>query len=150
LNATAGAGTDQKFVVLSQPAKVTFNPNGTTNFIYTPTAQQINALTAGSRRRRAAATRCNSRRSRQRTSSSSLSLDAAAVAQLEAATFEIAALPDHGLGATAGAAITLSPDAAGWGWFVDPNASSDVAFIGATADGLRRRRLARRRAKWTC
>ena len=67
---------------------------------------------------------------------SSLSLDAAAIAQLEAATITIAALPDAGLGATVGNAITLSPDAAGWGWFIDPKASTDAAFTVATAQGL--------------
>ena len=47
LSATTGAGADQKFIVVSTSDKVTFNPTGTTNFIYTPTQQQVEALTAG-------------------------------------------------------------------------------------------------------
>ena len=65
-----------------------------------------------------------------------LSLNAAAIAELEAANIKIAELADNGLGSTSGDTITLSPDAAGWGWFVDPNPSTDRAFTVATAGGL--------------
>jgi hypothetical protein len=67
---------------------------------------------------------------------STLSLNAAAIAELEAAHFQIADLPDDGLGATSGDTITLSPDAAGWGWFIDPRPQTDSAFTVATANGL--------------
>jgi len=65
-----------------------------------------------------------------------LSLDAATIAELEAANIQIADLPDDGLGLTIGDTITFSPDAAGWGWFIDPNPYTDSAFSLTTADGL--------------
>src|SRR5208283_1151388 len=39
-----GSGSQQQFILTST---VTFNPTGTTNFIYTPTMQQVEALKAG-------------------------------------------------------------------------------------------------------
>jgi hypothetical protein len=33
--------------------------------------------------------------------------------------------------------ITLSPDAAGWGWFVDPAPGPDAVFTTPAADGFR-------------
>ncbi len=47
LSATTGTGADQKFIILGTTTKITFNPTGTTNFIYTPTKQQVEALSAG-------------------------------------------------------------------------------------------------------
>jgi hypothetical protein len=64
------------------------------------------------------------------------SLDAAQVAQLSAAAIEIGDLPNSGLGITVDGTITLSPDAAGWGWFIDPNPYGDSAFSLATTNGL--------------
>ncbi|HKS88267.1 MAG TPA: DUF3383 family protein [Stellaceae bacterium] len=64
------------------------------------------------------------------------SLDAATIAELRAVTIDIAALPDDGLGITVGDTITLSPNAAGWGWFIDPNPTTDDAFLLTASDGL--------------
>ena len=47
LSATTGTGADQKLIILGTTTKLTFNPTGTTNFIYTPTKQQVEALSAG-------------------------------------------------------------------------------------------------------
>jgi hypothetical protein len=65
-----------------------------------------------------------------------LSLDAATIAELWAAKIQIGDLPDNGLGLTIGDTITISPDAAGWGWFIDPNPHSDSTFAVMTANGL--------------
>ncbi|HVC56950.1 MAG TPA: hypothetical protein VND95_13400, partial [Stellaceae bacterium] len=65
-----------------------------------------------------------------------LSLDAKQIAELWAAKIDIGSLPDDGLGITVGDTITISPDAAGWGWFVDPNPLTDSAFPLIAAGGL--------------
>jgi hypothetical protein len=62
-----------------------------------------------------------------------LSLDAAQVALLESATIKIGDLPNNGLGLTD---ITLSPNADGWGWFVDPSPETDGSLSLVTAQGL--------------
>jgi hypothetical protein len=65
-----------------------------------------------------------------------LSLSAAQVAELEAAPIQIENLPDNGLGLTFDGTITLSPNAAGWGWFVDPAPYTDRSFPNVAAGGL--------------
>jgi hypothetical protein len=47
LSATTGSGSDQRFIVVGTATQVTFDPTGTTNFIYIPSADQVNNLTAG-------------------------------------------------------------------------------------------------------
>jgi hypothetical protein len=68
--------------------------------------------------------------------STTLSLDQKAIAELWATPITIANLPAAGLGATTNGAITLSPNAGGWGWFIDPTPYNDSAFPNVTADGL--------------
>jgi hypothetical protein len=65
-----------------------------------------------------------------------LSLNAQAIAELRATPIAIADLPPGGLGATTNGAITLSPNADGWGWFIDPTPYNDSSFPNVTADGL--------------
>ena len=61
-------------------------------------------------------------------------VDDAALATLDALTFEIADLSGLALGDTLGGTIILDSDAAGYGWFVDATASDDAEFT-AGADG---------------
>jgi hypothetical protein len=65
-----------------------------------------------------------------------LGLDAAAVAKLKSASIQVGDLPGLDLGITTGNQITLSRNAAGWGWFVDPTPNDDSEFPRATANGL--------------
>ena len=65
-----------------------------------------------------------------------LSLDEKAIAELWATPITIADLPPGGLGATTNGAIILSPNAAGWGWFIDPTPYTDSSFPNVSADGL--------------
>jgi len=53
---------------------------------------------------------------------------AAQVAALNQATVHIASLPPSYLGAEAGNQIWISPNAAGWGWFMDASPASNLAF----------------------
>jgi hypothetical protein len=62
----------------------------------------------------------------------------AQVALLNQVQFHIAALPGSYLGMEAGQQVWISPNAAGWGWFVDASAASGQAFPatpGGPADG---------------
>src|SRR5262249_4667736 len=65
-----------------------------------------------------------------------LSLDASAVARLRAAQIEIGDLFGLDLGVTFGNDITISRNAAGWGWFIDPTPGGDSEFRKVTADGV--------------
>ena len=67
---------------------------------------------------------------------SALSLDASAVARLRQAHIEIGDLFGVDLGITVGNDITISRNAAGWGWFIDPTPGDDVEFRKVTADGM--------------
>jgi hypothetical protein len=57
-------------------------------------------------------------------------------ARLAQTTVQIGNLPQGIVGATQGTQITLSPDAAGWGWYVDPTPgdSSEFAAMGSTTE----------------
>jgi hypothetical protein len=62
----------------------------------------------------------------------------AQVALLNQVQFHIAALPGSYLGMEAGQQVWISPNAGGWGWFVDASAASGQAFPatpGSPADG---------------
>jgi hypothetical protein len=68
--------------------------------------------------------------------SAALSLGASSIATLRAATIQIEDLPVLELGLTVGSSITLSSNAAGWGWFVDSTPYDDSEFRQPTADGM--------------
>jgi hypothetical protein len=62
----------------------------------------------------------------------------AQVALLEQVPIHIGVLPSSYLGMEAGGEVWISPDAGGWGWFVDASAASQRAFPaapGSPADG---------------
>ena len=65
-----------------------------------------------------------------------MSLNEKAIAELWATPITIADLPPGGLGATTNGAITLSPNASGWGWFIDLTPYTDSSFPNVSADGL--------------
>ena len=68
--------------------------------------------------------------------SAALVLGASSIAELRAATIRIDDLPGLDLGVTVGGAISISRNAAGWGWFIDPTPSDDSEFPRPTANGL--------------
>jgi len=68
--------------------------------------------------------------------SAALALGPDALAKLRAATIQVSDLPGLDLGITAGDLITLSPNAAGWGWFVDPTPFNDGEFPQPTNNGF--------------
>jgi hypothetical protein len=65
-------------------------------------------------------------------------LSAADLARLQAATAQVADLPEGYLGAAemSGDTITIDLDAAGYGWFVDATPGDDAEFTAVTAGGL--------------
>jgi hypothetical protein len=65
-----------------------------------------------------------------------LSLGADSVAKLRSATVQVGDLPGLGLGITVGDQITISRDAAGWGWFIDPTPYDDSEFTLPTGNGV--------------
>jgi hypothetical protein len=64
-------------------------------------------------------------------------VDPALVSQLPTARFGVADLGGDylGLAYPGGHQILLSPNAAGWGWYVDPDPRTDSAFTAATPGG---------------
>ena len=60
-------------------------------------------------------------------------MNAATLAQLAQAQFEISDLPGTDLGETQGNVITIDVNAAGHGWFVDPTPATDEEFTGTGA-----------------
>jgi hypothetical protein len=65
-----------------------------------------------------------------------LSLDSAAIAKMWATQFVIGTIDDNGLGRELDGVITLSSDAAGWGWYIDPSAYDDSEFPVLGSDGM--------------
>jgi hypothetical protein len=63
-------------------------------------------------------------------------LDPAQVAALQQEQVVLGMLGGGALGEEAGDAITIDPTAAGYGWYVDGDPSSDAAFPLAEGDGL--------------
>jgi large repetitive protein len=59
-------------------------------------------------------------------------------ALLDAATFALADLPGARIGEAGQGAVTIDPDAAGWGWFVDPSPAGDAEFATLVAPTERR------------
>src|SRR5262249_31647462 len=57
-------------------------------------------------------------------------------ARLEQVPVRIGALDGALVGWTDASGITLSPDAAGWGWFVDPTPGPDAVFTTPATDGF--------------
>ena len=68
--------------------------------------------------------------------SAALALGAGSVNMLRATTIQIEDLPVLELGLTVGDSVTLSSNAAGWGWFVDQTPYDDAEFQKPTADGM--------------
>jgi hypothetical protein len=68
--------------------------------------------------------------------SAALALGASSIAELRAATIQIGDLPGLDLGITIGSTITMSRNAAGWGWFIDPTPNDDSEFPRTTSNGL--------------
>jgi len=68
--------------------------------------------------------------------SAALALGASSIAELRAATIQIGDLPGLDLGITVGSTITMSRNAAGWGWFIDPTPYDDSEFPRPTSNGL--------------
>jgi len=68
--------------------------------------------------------------------SSLMQLDAGQTAMLDQITFQIGDLAGLTLGETAGSAIVLDIDAAGYGWFIDATASDDSEFTGFDSTGI--------------
>jgi Domain of unknown function (DUF4214) len=58
-------------------------------------------------------------------------VDPAVIAKLSSATYEVGQLPGNLLGYTFASdnTVVIDPNAAGYGWFVDPTAQSDMAFV---------------------
>jgi hypothetical protein len=64
-------------------------------------------------------------------------LDPQQIADLQDLTVQVGPLPNGLLGYRRGETLTLSPDAAGYGWFVDPTPADNSEFSMQTAAGLR-------------
>jgi hypothetical protein len=57
-------------------------------------------------------------------------------AQLSQVQFNVASLTGDALGEAGDNEVTLSVDAAGWGWYVDPTPAQNEEFAVMAADGL--------------
>jgi hypothetical protein len=57
------------------------------------------------------------------------------LARLDGATVGVAPLPAGDLGLTLGSSVTISPDAAGDGWFIDPTPADNSEFANVIAPG---------------
>ena len=66
---------------------------------------------------------------------SALGPNDARLSALTTVDIQIATLPGLELGQTHDGIITISPDAAGWGWFVDPTPGNNSEFPTAISDG---------------
>jgi hypothetical protein len=64
-------------------------------------------------------------------------LDAQQIEDLQHLTVQVGPLPGGVLGYRRGETLTLSPNAAGFGWFVDPTPADNAEFTLQTASGLR-------------
>ena len=63
-------------------------------------------------------------------------LNAQQIQALQNETITIGTLPQGLLGYTRGASITLSPDAAGYGWYIDPTPADNAEFPTSTPIGF--------------
>ena len=77
-------------------------------------------------------------------------LDAQQVQDLQNVNVQVGTLPSGLLGYRVGENLTLSPNADGYGWFVDPTPADNSEFSIPTASRSKRRAALLRREEWTC